>query len=275
MTTISQKIAEVLKQSEELLDEARRRNARNQNMNNIQNRRQRNNNRNQSRNPQNPRPPRPPGSPPRPNPPNPAPTPPGSPPTPPPTPTPTPAPNPPTPQPAPPSPTPPAPLPTLPAGPGEFKYSFKQSLTRTLLSPYERGFKSYLRNSVEHDQSTIVQEEYDSLVHDAIAKNHVPVFKNPSKDEIRELSKDGHSVATFLSHDGNLYLTHGSILHDNLIRHLGLPIDYHKPDTKKTFMGRCKPNSDGFLSFLSTNQKLHNINHLEFHHGRVLNRYFK
>jgi hypothetical protein len=117
-------------------------------------------------------------------------------------------------------------------------------------------------------------EEYDSLVRDPYSHSKsYPIFKNPSKSEISELSKDTNS-ARFISHDKNLYVFNAQILHDHAAKHLDLPINQNSPDIKRTFQGIAKPNHDGSLAFSETNQKIRNATDIEKYHGH-LKTYFK
>jgi hypothetical protein len=116
-----------------------------------------------------------------------------------------------------------------------------------------------------------IEEEYDSLLkspwNDKVAH---PVYKNPDKSEISDLSKTTDNVR-FISHKKNMYVWDGSILHRHAIRHLNLPIS-SSPLIKDAFLGVAKPNSDGTLAFDSTEQRINEPIHK--YHSHIL-QYFK
>jgi hypothetical protein len=97
-------------------------------------------------------------------------------------------------------------------------------------------------------------EEYHSIATNPLNKQKRTVFINPSKDEIRELSKETNNVR-FIAHKGNTYVFHGDFLHSDMIKHLGLPLESNPP-INKAFLGVAKPLANGKLQFTETNQKI-------------------
>lgn len=98
----------------------------------------------------------------------------------------------------------------------------------------------------------LVREEYHSLIKNPLNKKIHTVYIDPTKDEVRELSKETN-VARFIAHDGHLYLFHGGLLHADAINHLKLPIS-DKPTVEKAFLGIAKPNANGKLQYTDSNQ---------------------
>ena len=96
-------------------------------------------------------------------------------------------------------------------------------------------------------------EEYHSLVKNPLNKKIHSIFIDPTKQEIKELSKE-MNVARFISFDNHFYLFDGSLLHSDAINHLKLPIYTDNPSIKKVFLGICKPNTNGTLTYLDSNQ---------------------
>lgn len=117
-----------------------------------------------------------------------------------------------------------------------------------------------------------LDEEYDSLMTNPLNKKSFPVFKNPEKSEIQELSKSTNAVR-FLSHGGHMYAWDASVLHAHAIKHLGLPVTSNSP-VNHVFMGVAKPNYDGSLSFKETNQNIKSPNDIKQYHSGVMH-YFK
>ena len=117
-----------------------------------------------------------------------------------------------------------------------------------------------------------VEEDYDSLMTNPLNKEKYPVFVDPTKDEIKELSKDTNNVR-FISHNGKMFLFHDGILHAHAIKHLGLPIS-NAPPIHQAFLGIAKPNADGTLSYSGTNQVITRPNALNQYHRHIL-KYFK
>lgn len=104
-----------------------------------------------------------------------------------------------------------------------------------------------------NEQLLFVYEEYDSLINNPINRTKHPVFVNPTKDEIRELSQ-GTNNARFIAHNNKFYLFNGSVLHAHAIKQLNLPIG-SEPHISQAFLGIAKPNANGTLTFSDTNQK--------------------
>ena len=117
-----------------------------------------------------------------------------------------------------------------------------------------------------------IDEEYDSLMTNPLNKKSFPVFKNPEKSEIQELSKSTNAVR-FLSHGGHMYAWDASVLHAHAIKHLGLPITSNAP-LHQAFMGVARPGGDGSLRFSETNQKITDPSLIEKYHSH-LSSYFK
>mgnify|MGYP001087810994 CR=1 FL=1 len=119
-----------------------------------------------------------------------------------------------------------------------------------------------------------LEESYLTHVLNPISNKKYPVYKNPSIRDIRDLSGETNAVA-FVSHDKNLYVFHGGLLHKDVIPQLKLPIPNHKdPDPKVAFLGRAKPNSNGTLSFSGSNQQIKDPNLIQKHHSH-LSQWFK
>lgn len=110
--------------------------------------------------------------------------------------------------------------------------------------------KSYKELS---QQLLFVYEEYDSLIDNPINRTKHPVFVNPTRNEIRELSRETNN-ARFIAHNNKLYVFNGSVLHAHAIKQLKLPIN-SEPHISQAFLGIAKPNANGTLTFTDTNQK--------------------
>ena len=113
-----------------------------------------------------------------------------------------------------------------------------------------------------------IEESYLTHVLNPISNKKYPVYKNPSVRDIRELSGETNAAA-FISHDKNLYVFHGGLLHKDVIPQLKLPISGHDPDPRQAFLGRAKPNSNGTLSFSGSNQKITDPGLIEKHHDHL------
>jgi hypothetical protein len=126
-----------------------------------------------------------------------------------------------------------------------------------------------------YKEIVLVDEEYHSLAQDPYDKSHkhaFPVFKNPTKDEIKELGQT-NNTARFIAHKGDLYAFSPMLLHANAIKHLGLPITSNPP-ISHAFLGVAKANHDGSLAFKETNQHIPNADDIRKHHSAILH-YFK
>jgi hypothetical protein len=113
-----------------------------------------------------------------------------------------------------------------------------------------------------------LDEAYLTHVLNPISNKKYPVYKNPSIRDIRDLSAETNAVG-FVSHDSNLYVFHGGLLHHHVVGQLKIPVDSKNPDIKQAFFGRAKPNSNGSLEFSGTNQQIKDPNAIEHYHSHL------
>lgn len=98
----------------------------------------------------------------------------------------------------------------------------------------------------------MINEDYHSLVSSPINRKKYPIFINPSRSEINELSEDTNLIR-FIIYQGNFYAFSGALLHATAIKHLELPIS-NDPPISEAFLGIAKAVPGGKLQYYDSNQ---------------------
>lgn len=101
-------------------------------------------------------------------------------------------------------------------------------------------------------------EEYLTLLPDPYHPDQsYPIFKNPSFDEIKELSKEGMDIR-FIAYKGSFFVFSSNLLHhDVLMDYLNLSTRIIKAnDPRIIFLGEAEPLPNGKLHYLNSSQRM-------------------
>jgi hypothetical protein len=109
------------------------------------------------------------------------------------------------------------------------------------------------------DEAVRYMDTYVTDVINPLTKTKYPVYKNPSRENLIEMSPN--NLASFVSYNNNLYVFHECVNP----RYVLSQILNMVTESNNTLTGTLKIHSNGSLSFLHSSKHIRNIGDLKEH----------